>query len=305
MTATRRRFLAISAAALTGTSALGAPNVLHFRALGADCTLTLPGPSRDAAAALEAVRMTAAKAEAAFSLWLPDSEVSRLNRDGRLANPSRAFRQVAYFAGLLSEASGGAFDVTVQPVWAARARGNEPDPDLVDYRAFSVSRSEASFRRPGMAVTFNGMAQGMAADMAASVLDARGYADMLINLGEFRGAGRREDGGPWRLGVAHPRSGEIVAELQLIAPGEAVATSAPLGTMIGGHPHIVDPRGRDGARWASVTVRGDTAMAADAVSTAVAAATVPEAGQILGRSGAREAVLIPAIGDPLHWRRQG
>ena len=55
--------------------------------------------------------------ERIMSLYRPDSALSRLNRDGSLENPPFDLVRVLSESRRYSAISGGAFDVTVQPLW--------------------------------------------------------------------------------------------------------------------------------------------------------------------------------------------
>ena len=285
MSVSRRRFLAISAAACVVGRPARALHRERFVALGADAEISLPGDAALAAQAFAACRREVEAVEAAFSLWRHDSVLSRLNRDGSIARPGRLFVELAGYAAEIAELSRGGFDPTVQGFW--RGGGQ------VDWRTLVVTPSEARFNREGMSATFNGIAQGYAADRVISVLQRLGYRNALANLGEFRGIGRREDGAPWRIGVENPLTGEIA---EVIEGAGAVATSEPRGTLVRGEPHIFDPLGRAGERWASVTVMAETGWRADALSTAIAAAPVNEAEELLERGEATGAVLIDTEG---------
>lgn len=302
MKLTRRRVLAISAAGLVAGPARP-EGVVHrsFQALGADCTLTLPGSATTADMALRAVRAEVAKIERAFSLWDPASELSRLNRYGVLDRPSAVFRTLATKAAQISSWTGGAFDVTVQARWLALADGQKVQNAPTAWRGLEVTPAKARFLRSEMAATFNGIAQGFAADRTVRVLLALGYRDVLVNLGEFASIGEHPVGRAWHVGVADPRTGKIAADIALEAHAGAVATSEPHGTLIGGHPHIFDPLDRPGARWISVTVVAAEAAVADALSTAVAASPTTETEGLLRGSGATHAILISADGAVTNW----
>ena len=284
----RRRFLMMAACLVAGP-ARAAVARHRFRALGAAAELILPeGPG--VAAAVAAVRREVAAVEAAVSLWRP-SELVRLNRAGVLPAPGPHFRALFAEARAVSALSGGGFDVTVQPMWEGRAAP-------VGWQDMVAEGGAVRFRRPGMAATFNGIAQGYAADRAVAVLAAHGFGDVLVNLGEWRGAGAHPDGRPWAVGATDP-AGTVRAVLH---PG-AVATSEPHATLVRGQPHIFDPLARPGLRWASVTVRAATAARADALSTAIAAAPLDKAHALLHAGAAAEAVLIPVEGGVVHWER--
>ena len=104
---------------------------------------------------------------------------------------------------------------------------------------------------------------------------------------------------PWRLGVYNPLTQSIVTHFE---PVGAVATSEPHGTLVAGHPHIVDPLGRTGERWVSVTVEANKAWRADSLSTAIAASPVQYTDDLLNAGGATRAWLIAASGT-LHERQ--
>ena len=63
------------------------------------------------------VRHEIERYERIFSLYRDDSEIARLNRDGLLARPSPELVAVIDASQRLGTLSGGAFDITVQPLW--------------------------------------------------------------------------------------------------------------------------------------------------------------------------------------------
>jgi thiamine biosynthesis lipoprotein len=195
-----------------------------------------------------------------------DSELARLNRDGRLAGPSAGLRELLDLAGRVHEATGGAFDPTVQPLWLATARGGDraAAAALVGWGRVRIHPGALTIGR-GQALTLNGIAQGWAADRIAAILRAEGIGNVLIDMGEIAALGRRSDGLPWRAGVAEP-GGETIATLDLT--DRALATSSPRGTLIGdGRPHILGPAGQP-PLWSTVAVSAPLAAVADALSTA-------------------------------------
>lgn len=184
-------------------------------ALGAEAHIILH--HRERAAAEAAVRAAVAeidRLEADFSLFRSDSAVSRLNREGRLEAPSLDMLRLLDESRTWSERSGGAFDITVQPLWrlyaehfAGRADAEPPSPAavaralaLVDYRKVAIAADRVTLA-PGMAVTFNGIAQGYITDRVADLLRDQGWSHVLIALGEMRALGPRGDGRPWAVAV--------------------------------------------------------------------------------------------------------
>ena len=193
----RRRFLAVVAcAALTG-SAAPPPPPLRWRgvAFGADIAITLVGAEgTEGAAALAAARSEIARIEALFSLYRPDSALSRLNRDGALEAPPPEFRALLAEARNMAAATQGFFDPTVQPLWRALAAGEDEREgelrSLVDWRGLEHGLRAVRLAHPGMALTANGIAQGWAADRVAALLRRRGYRNALVTLGEYAALGQ-------------------------------------------------------------------------------------------------------------------
>ena len=131
---TRRRFIAISAAvapamALAGTGPSG-PHVETGLALGASVTLRLHHPDAPRLAALAMAEIR--RLEQVFSLYLPDSALVRLNRDGLLREPPFELLECLALAGAVHSASEGRFDPTIQPLWRAEALAREAGQPLSD-----------------------------------------------------------------------------------------------------------------------------------------------------------------------------
>ena len=288
MKTSRRSFLAASlgVSVLPSRAADATHPVRHWHTralLALGTTVRLRAGHDDEAplrAGLDAAVAAIRAVEASMSLYRPDSELSRLNRDGRLDNPSAALRTVLAEALEVSARSGGRFDVTVQPLWLAHDRAREqgrlPSPSelararrLTGWRDVQVTTDAVTLRRPGMALTLNGIAQGYAADAARAALQAHGIAHALLDSGEFQARGHNERGAPWTLAVQDPRhSDQWLATLPVT--DRALATSADdrsAFTPDFRHHHILDPRTGDSPPTLStVTVLADSAMRADALT---------------------------------------
>ena len=210
--------------------------------------------------------------ESVMSLYRPESQISRLNREGVLENPDPSFVEVLRHAADVTEKSGGAFDVTVQPFWGLK--GEKPDAAtlaLVDWRKVEIGEKRIHIA-PGMAITLNGIAQGYAADAAMRVMRAHGVEHALIDAGEFSAHGMNVENAPWRIGIQHPRQRDAFAALTQLE-NRCLATSGDYETSFSddfSRHHIFDPRtGESPGELASVSVLAPTAMSADALSTAL------------------------------------
>jgi thiamine biosynthesis lipoprotein len=287
-------------------------------AMGADASITLYHPDPPLAQrVIAAARAEIERVEAVFSLFRRDSALVRLNRDGRLDRAPPEFHALLAEARAMSVLSDGAFDVTVQPLWSlyethfSRAGADPSGPAEAAIRAAAAkvgwadlaSGAEAVwFRRPGMAATFNGIAQGFVTDRVAALMRAEGFADVLLNLGEWRAWGGHPDGRPWRVGVADPLAPAALLDTIALRRG-AVASSGGYGTMFepsGRFHHLFDPtRGRPSPCWAGVSVIAPTATLADALSTTLAVVPADAGAAIFARSGATQALLVGPDGRRL------
>ncbi len=284
----RRRFLTLSAAAGVAGTSVRAADIATWRgvALGAVAKMHLAGLDPEAAAPIfRAVATEIARLERIFSLYRPDSAISRLNRDGALNAPPGELLQVCTLSSTLHRATGGAFDPTIQPLWHlaanAAAKGEHPSgADIAKARALvgwahiRYDPARIAFERPGMAVTFNGIAQGFITDRIADKLRSFGLTDVLIDIGEVRAWGAAPDGTPWRVGITTPQ-GACCAD-RITLSDRALATSATLGTVMdaaGNQGHIFNPTGGDPLAAArQVSVSAPRADLADGLSTGLCAA---------------------------------
>ena len=306
---TRRRFIAIAAAAagLPFAAVRAGAETAHLHrwsgiALGAAAEIVIYDP--DAARAGRLIARCVAeidRLEHVFSLYRPESALSRLNRDGRLAAPPLELVALLAEARFFSERTQGAFDITVQPLWRlhaahfARAGADPRGPAeadlakaqaLVDYRAVEIEPAQVRFARPGMAVTLNGIAQGYITDRVAALLQDAGMSDVLLDIGEVRALGRHPDGRPWHVGLRRAAEPETVARTVMLTD-RAVATSAGIASPFepsGRHHHLFDPAtGRPAQAARQVSVIAPRATMADALSTALAVSSPARAAAYAAR----------------------
>lgn len=321
---TRRRFLCITAGlagGLVARAAFAAPagRIVRWRgrALGAAAEIQLvhddPAVAR---AVLEKCRDEIARLELLFSLTDPDSALSRLNRLSDLDRPAFEMVDLLAQARALWRETGGAFDITVQPLWRLYAdHFAAPDADpagpgqpsigaalqRVDGSAITATPHRVAFARDGMAATLNGIAQGYITDRVAGLLRRAGFADVLVHLGETAALGAKPDGTPWRAAVAAPDGGKPVLHLPL--RDLALATSGGYGTQFstdGRHHHLFDPHtGCSARRYRSVSVVHRSAALADGLSTAFASLQKREIARIVRAHPGARAILIGETDTPV------
>jgi FAD:protein FMN transferase len=172
-------------------------------------------------------------ADAIFSTYLPDSEISRLNRgELTLESVGADVRTVLETAERFSTVSGGTFTL----------RDSHGDWDL------------------------NGIVKGWAAQRAAELLVSRGLHDFCLNAGgDVIAAGHPEPGRPWMVGVRSPESAESMLAVFALSD-RSIATS---GAYERGN-HIIDGRtGRAATGLSSASVIADDLTTADVLATIV------------------------------------
>jgi thiamine biosynthesis lipoprotein len=224
--------------------------------------------------------------ELVFSLLRDDSEIARLNRDGKLDKASPDLIAVLAASQRIAELSGGAFDPSVQPLWRLYEAHFSAHPDdvagparamieatraRVDYRELAVDGRRIAFARAGMAITLNSIAQGYITDRVADLLRHEGFDHAMVELGETRAIGGRPEGGPWSVGLKDPRN-PLLVNRTVALTDEALALSGGYGTRFGRSPfhHIFDPAtGLSANRLLDVAVIAPSAAVANALSTAI------------------------------------
>ncbi|ARE40767.1 Nitrous oxide reductase maturation periplasmic protein NosX [Rhodovulum sp. P5] len=292
----RRRFLSISAAAVAVPGAACARTVWRGHALGAEAQVTLAGDRAAAQAVIPALTAELDRIASLFSLYRPDSALVRLNRAGQLSGPPPEMVELLTLCGQVHAATAGRFDPTVQPLWAALARGEDgaAEKGLIGWNRVEFG-PDAITLGPGQALTLNGIAQGYATDRVADLLAGAGFTDVLVDIGEHRALG-----GPWRLGLRDPAFGLLGT--RTLRDG-AIATSSPAALSLGGAAHILSPTGVP-LRWSTVSVEARTAAPADALSTALCMASRDEAeGAVALMPDVRSVTLVDHAGDLRTIRR--
>lgn len=297
--ANRRRFLSIAASAATcmafGVNSSNAASMTRWKgiALGAGASLRLSGTgSENAERAIAHCLGELSRLEDIFSLYRADSALARLNRDGVLRNPPAELLELFGTCSSINADTRGNFDPTVQPIWeyhAERAddRVKEDDRNIqqvlerTGWKRVMYGSSEIRFLRSGMAITLNGIAQGYISDRICTLLRDWGFNHALVDMGEISAIGARENGDPWRVGIADPLDGSISTTLEI--KDRAIATSSPVGTMLRpGVGHVFDPHTAYSAgQWRRVTVAAPRAVLADGYSTAFCLMSRDEINRIL------------------------
>ncbi|MBQ8185198.1 MAG: FAD:protein FMN transferase [Lachnospiraceae bacterium] len=165
--------------------------------------------------------------EAIFSRTLETAELARLNAAAKdPANTGQALPVSEDLAALIeqglfySELSGGAFDITLEPVsslWDFSSAGEKTAPDpaaieaslpLVDHRQVALETDPDSiiiFQQAGMGLDVGAIAKGYIADRMKEHLISRGVTSATINLGgNLLCIGEKTGDQPFKIGIQKP-----------------------------------------------------------------------------------------------------
>ncbi len=259
--------------------------------MGSLLKVILYGEERGAARqALEAAFAEARRLENLLSIFIVDSELSRVNRHAAYqwvkADPEliSLIQQALSFVRLTR----GAFDITVGPLmrlWGLREGSDvvrRPSVDKIQEvlrsvgcRKLMIDKATSSVRylSPGLEVEFGAMGKGYAIDRAVQILKNHGISRALVSFGSSTyalGCPPAKEG--WHVGIQHPRDPDRIMEIVTLRD-QAVATSGDYEQYIfvdgQRFSHIIDPRiGHPVRGLSSVSVIAPTALQADALSTA-------------------------------------
>lgn len=270
--------------------------------MGTRIHLTVIAPDEaQAAAAIEATFAAMTHLIGDFDHRQLQSPLAILNRTGQLASPPPALRALLQQALAYGDLTAGAFDVTVKPLLDARQAGRDDVTalrHLVDYRQIELTDDHIRLAIPGAAVTLDGIAKGRVIDGGVEQLRELGFDQILVEAGgDLRTLGQRADGTPWRVGILHPRPTAQQQTLGVLGlTGQAVATSGDYMhhfTADYRQHHIIDPRTGDSPlELASATVLAPTALAADALGTALLVMGSAAALALVERLPGVEALLV-------------
>jgi thiamine biosynthesis lipoprotein len=248
-----------------------------------ELTLTVPCAQGEGREVFVAAQDLLDKIESELSLYQPESPLSRLNRDGKIANQYSHLSIMVKASLEALQKTEGAFNVAIEPIlrkirqsW--KATGQAPSlaelqrlKPLVDLNQVRVDKDEIRLLRPGMALTFDGIAKGYAVDEVAHFLEESNIHNFLLNFsGNMRWKGSRFDGQAWKIAMWNPARQEI----QTLAPRPSGAIASS-GNEINFYSknkrwhHLINPKTLMPAHfWQQTTVVGSSAQECDILSTA-------------------------------------
>lgn len=255
--------------------------------MGTMVTLTAasPDPAR-AEAAFQAAFAEMKRLTTVFDRHDSASAISALNSAGSLSGAPLELLGVVNEGLRLGRSTDSAFNPAVTPVLDLyenpSAIGGASGFDkgalaealaLADPSAVRVDKKGIRLERGGMRLTLDGIAKGFVADAASRVLSDHGLPDHMVNAGgDIRVSGLAADRRPWRIGIQHPeKRGALLASLPMKQGG--IATSGNYEHAFNrsrSSNHLINHHTGRCSEAASVTVKAENAMRADALATALA-----------------------------------
>ena len=175
-----------------------------------------------------------------MSLWHSDSDLERFNRlpANACQNMPDAILKLVRVGDQLSRESGGAFDLTVEPLmnlWGfgphAIAEGVPSAQQVVrtrtrvGYRNLRID-GQRLCKDAAVHVDLNSIAAGYAVERISERMEALGLHDYLVQAtGELKVKGSKPDGSPWRVTLEVPRDDSHIEHKVFPLNGYSVSTS--------------------------------------------------------------------------------
>ena len=164
----------------------------------------------------DSLRAELQKVDESLSMFNPQSTLRRLN-SGETDTTDQLFREVFRLSQQVSEATGGAFDITVAPLVNAWGFGYKngalPDSATVDslrqfvgFHHVSLTADDRLVRDdPRTVLDCGAVAKGFGVDQVARFLRARGILNYMVEIGgEVVVSGENPQGQQWHVGVSRP-----------------------------------------------------------------------------------------------------
>lgn len=248
-----------------------------------------------------------------LSLWVPESVLSRINRNDTTVRPDKYFRDNLKLSQKVATLTNGAFDVTVGPLVKAWGFGFDEtkhvDSLIVDsilqfvgHDKITVNGGRLEKSDPRVSIDFNAIAQGYSVDLVGSFLEKRGITNYLVDIGgEVKAKGQKPDGSLWKVGIEKPaehKDDERTLKAIIALKDKSIATSGNYRKFYveNGirYSHTIDPKTGYPVQHSllSASVIASKAAVADAFATAFMVMGFDETKKFVTRTDSLEVFLI-------------
>ncbi len=251
--------------------------------------------------------------DSSLSMFNPKSTVSRLNR-GENPDIDNLLLYIFPKAQKISEATGGAFDVTVAPLvnaWGFGFKTEEwPSQQTIDSIRTFVGYEKVRLKGHKIIrdddrtmIDLSAIAKGYGVDVVAKMLDGEKVQNYMIEIGgEVAVKGNNSKGEPWRIGVSKP----VEADQEQQSGFQCVLSLTDCAAATSGnyrnffykdgvkYAHTIDPETGYPAKHdiLSATIIAPHCYEADAFATAFMVMGVEKAKEVLREQGQLAAYLI-------------
>lgn len=163
------------------------------------------------------IRETFKSFDASLSMFNPTSVISRFNRNDSTATADHYFTTMFKKAMIVSEKTGGAFDITVAPLvnlWGFGFQNQDSVTQasidsirqFVGYRQVQLDDSGRLIKKdPRIIMDASSIAKGYACDVIAQLLKSHGVKNYMVEIGgEIALNGTNSKGNAWAVGINKP-----------------------------------------------------------------------------------------------------
>ncbi|NWJ94449.1 MAG: FAD:protein FMN transferase [Chloroflexi bacterium] len=271
---------------------------LNFRAMNTTIELLIYAPTdkvEEVKSAGHQIKTLFVESEATLSRFRPESELSKLNRQGYLENSSALLYENVAAAWQMRDLTSGIFDPTILDALEAAGYDRSFEllkgglPQLFTFR--QTSRPDAWYNSaqawikldplsrsiqlaPGLRLDLGGIAKGSTATRAVELLRHFPFSSFMLNAGGdmYLHSSPPQNSQGWRVDIANEALGATGDITSFLVINKAVATSSTTGRQwrLGGQSrhHLIDPRTRQPTNngLAAATVVAETVQMADVMA---------------------------------------
>ena len=153
--------------------------------------------------------------DGSLSMFNPKSTISRINR-GETDTMCTYLAEILPMAHSVSEATDGAFDITVAPLvnaWGFGFKSGQLPTDaqvdslrtLVGYKGINFTNGIIHKDNPGTIIDLSAIAKGFGTDQVAELLMEHGVKNFMVEIGgEIVTRGNNPKGKAWLIGINRP-----------------------------------------------------------------------------------------------------
>lgn len=228
----------------------------------------------------------------AVSDYQNDSEISQLNRNGELNNPSEIVLDQLKSTSYYSKLTDGAFEPTLKPLIDAWGFGTQKRKSLTQAQVDSIlnfvsfqdyveyNDTFVKMKKDRVVLSLTALGEGYTLNQLAKFLSAKGVKNYKVEIGgEVKCKGNNSEGNIWRIGIQNPSYVEDNTKNQLLGivtlHNTSLSTSGSyrkyyLDSLGEKKPHIIDPKTGYPVdhNLLSVSIKCEDAEKADAMATA-------------------------------------